>query len=166
MNNIKAVALIADKKAIQPALQVVYFTGEQAVATDGFILALTDSNIPEQKRFAAPYQEMKGYSSVNDDGSISIKNKLTDNPSKLEPGVSDCDYPRFEQFNPIEEDNQHLKIGLSVSVLEKLIKSLKAADASIIEVSFNKDPLKPILVYPINKKIKYVVMPARLETRN
>lgn len=35
--NIQAVAMIADKDGYRPALQSVYFTGKEAVATDGFI---------------------------------------------------------------------------------------------------------------------------------
>lgn len=156
--NIQAVAMIADKDGYRPALQSVYFTGKEAVATDGFILARTPSDIPEQKRDAEPYKNMKGYSSVNNDGSITVKNKLSDLESTLVPTKIHADYPKYESIIPT--NNNHLSIGLGVEVLEKLVKSMKKTKESYIKLSFSDDNMKPI----IGKcgDVEYIIMPYKL----
>lgn len=158
--NIQAVAMIADHDDHRPAFQSIYFTGSEAVATDGFILARTKSDIPEQKRDALPYQKINGYSSVNADGSITLKSKLSDNESRLEPKIIDVEYPQYQRVIPQEGQNNHLRIGLGVAVLEKLVKSMKKTDAQYVELQFSADNLKPI----IGKcgDVEYIIMPMRI----
>ena len=57
-NNIKAVAIIASNDDLRPALQNIKFTGEEAIATDGFILAKTDSKIPSGFKNAEAYKKL------------------------------------------------------------------------------------------------------------
>ena len=158
--NIQAVAMIADKDDYRPALQSLYFTGGEAVATDGFILARTPCDISNQKRDAAPYQVIRGYSSINQDGSITIQNKMKDMPCTLEPEKIDAQYPRYEQILVANGQNKHLRIGLGVKVLEKLVKSLKKTNSDYIELQFTDDAMKPI--YGIAGEVEYVIMPYKL----
>lgn len=152
--------MIADHDDHRPAFQSIYFTGSEAVATDGFILARTKSDIPEQKRDAVPYQSIRGYSTVNQDGSITIKNKLSEMASTLEPEKIEVDYPRYSQVIPPEGQNNYLRLGLGIRVLEKLIKSLKKTNQDYIELQFSNDPMKPIL----GKcgEVEYIIMPFKL----
>jgi len=152
--NIQAVAMIADKDDYRPALQSVYFTGSEAVATDGFILARTKSDIPEHKRDAAPYQKIRKGQQVDISGSI------VDVSGVFEPKTIDVDYPRYQSVIPEEGKNNHLRIGLGVAVLEKLVKSMKKTDAQYVELQFSADNLKPI----IGKcgDVEYIIMPMRI----
>lgn len=153
--NIKAVSLIADKKDYRKPFTCVNFTGKQAVATDGFIIAITDCDTLPEKRYCEPYQKMK----KND---LFLGNLIKNNSSVIEPKFVECEYPSFEGVIPKDNDNDHLRIGLSVSVVEKLIKSIKASGTNIFEINFSSDPVKPIIVYSKNKEVKYVLMPAKL----
>lgn len=161
--NIKSVALVADKKNFRPALKCINFTGTKAVATDGFILAITDCEVPEQKRDCEAYQKIKKNHLVMDNGDIAEFEKLpleSDLKNTLKPTEIDCDYPPFEKVIPEEGKNNHLKIGFSVSVLEKLLKSLKANETKIFEMQFSNDPKKPVIAYSSDRAVKYVIMPA------
>lgn len=156
---IKAVSIIADKKDFRQPLQVVNFTGQKAIATDGFMIAITDCNIPPQKRYCESYQKIRKNDIVQEDGNIINIDKT----EIINPKVVECDYPDYEKVIPEDSVNNHYSIGLSVSVMEKLLKSLKASGTQVFEMKFSSDNLKPIITYSSDKKVKYVVMPAKVK---
>lgn len=153
--NIQAVAMIADSDDYRPALQSVYFTGQEAVATDGFILARTKSDIPEHKRDAVPYQKIRKGQQVDISGSI------VDVSGVFEPKIIEVDYPSYQRVIPQEGQNNHLRIGFGVAVLEKLVKSMKKTGALHIELRFSAQKLKPII--GTCGDVEYTIMPYRLE---
>lgn len=154
--NIKAVALIADKKELRKPMTCVNFTGKQAVATDGFIMAITDCETEiAEKRYCEPYQKMK----KND---MFLANLISTDNTVIEPKIIDCEYPDYEKVIPAEGANEHLKIGLSVSILKKLVKSMEATGTQIFEMQFSDDPLKAIVAYSNQREVKYIIMPAKI----
>lgn len=152
--NIQAVSLVsANKSEIRKNLKGIYFTGEEAVSTDGVLLARTKSSISKGLRVAEPYQKLKKNNFIGENGQIKNDNGV------FTPKTIDGEFPNYKMIIPKEGDNEHLKVRLSISVIEKLIKSTKKTGERHIDFSFNDDNNKPIVA--VVGEVEYLVMPMR-----
>lgn len=160
-NKLQAIALVADHKDFRPALNVVRFDDKNIVATDGFILAMTENNTDQRKNIQAlELAKMKKSDTL--EGTSKIVNGST--ATQLQE-IEIENYPSYERIIP--ENDQYIgSVSLGLPVLKKLIKSLEKSGAEAVEISIQSDPLESVKVetYGINpsnkdEKITYIVMP-------
>ena len=146
-----AISQISNQKDIRDSFKVIHFTGTHAITTDGFMLAKTPCEIQPSEGMKAkdliaePYQKMKPYDGVNNDGAIiqTGANKVvmgTINPQE----IKDLTYPSIEHIERKQGDNTHLRIGLGLGVLEKIVKMMKKSGKDVIELEFSEESKKPI----------------------
>lgn len=158
--NIIAIAQACEdpKKGLRQTLQAINFTGTEAQATDGFILAITPYEVEKKGLLACEYfktfkpnSELINFDArqvVSFNGIIKPIKELTD------------EFPKVEQVRKRSGDNNYLRVGLGRSVLEKILAVMKKNDDDFIELQFDKELNKP--VFGKLKDIELTIMPYRL----
>ena len=150
---LQAIAQLIKKNAYRPAMQVINFIGTEAVATDGYILARTPLESEPMKLAGLSIAKMK----KGDILSLEEK-KIVNTATITTINQLEIEYPRYEQVIP--HDNNHLVLGLSLEVLESVVKIMKKNQDNHIKLSFSDNNLQPIKGEL--KDIELAIMPYRI----
>ncbi len=156
-NLIQSVAIAAKTKdPFHPGMTNVQFTGTEVVGVDGYMLAVA----PFQSEFIGllpgePLRKMKK-DDVLDLETQTIKSGASTTALTAQAG----DFPPITSVRRVQGQNTHLKVGMSIYTLEKIVAMLKKSDTTYMNLEFSDDPMKPIFGKIGN--IELTIMPSKL----
>lgn len=163
--NLQAVIYATSQDGNRPALQYLKLTETEAQATDGYILASCPITT-NRPGFINPVQIKKALKldSVDLDNRLVIPSRWQQNAGQtitIEEAPEEINYPPVDKVRKHKGDNRHLRVGLSLQVLESLVKMMKKSDTSTMALEFSENPHSSI--YGEMGEIELTIMPARVE---
>ncbi len=164
-----ALSQVCTIKDQREAYTVIHFTGTHAVVTDGFMLAKIASGVQPSEDMKArdliaePYTKMKPFDLVDQkEGKIIQATARGVASGVVTPReVPDLQYPKYDTIEKKKGDNTHLRMGLSLCVLEKIVKIMKKSEVQTIALEYSENPLSAI--YGSIGEIDLTIMPCRVE---
>ncbi len=164
MNNDTALIALAHacedpKKGFRPTLQAINFTGSHAHATDGFMLASLEYELVKPGILKSEF--IKSFKPKTEVLALEERKVISLNGVTKTIGELTETFPSVSRVQKHKGDNTHLRIGLSIEVLSKIVTIMKKNNDSHILLEFDSDNMKPIYG-ELKNGLELTIMPYRV----